>query len=351
MDNIVIVRPPLGKRKLDEDVFEAYETRTYTEPYLIVRPEVVKTDVADEAVTEMDLCESEDSNDDEPKIKYHPSLTPNEFYTQFVERTREQCIAEERAPQRSLAWLNARRHCITASSFGSAVGHNKYEKPDALVLSKLWTTFSGNEFTAYGTYHETDARDSFRNLVSGPLWPTLVRMYSEHWPGGHLKQWDLLETGLLKSETCPWIGVSPDGLLMLRGTSGTLVCLVEYKCPARLRDSHSHPYASYKYNVPEYYMDQMQGISGLLNDCPNIMPKELIGSSHLKGPFVSFFVVWQPHQIHVTNIPVNLEYWHHELRPKLEEWYFQKYLPMAVLQHNGLLVKNTLQTGSIIRIE
>ena len=347
MENIVIVRPFLGKRKLDADILEAFETRTFAEPYLVARPEIVIRPEAD-VVSELPTAESDDSDED-LSIKYHPSLSPKEFYQQFVERTREQCIAEERAPQRSLAWLNARRHCITASSFGSAAGHNKYEKPDALVMSKLWTTFSGNEFTAYGTFHEPDARDSFRNLIVGPLWATFCRVYALQWPGGSLTTWDLVETGLLKSETCPWIGVSPDGLLLLRGTMGTLVILVEYKCPARLRDSEAHPYMSYPHNIPEYYMDQMQGIAGLLNECPHILNNQF--GQTVVGPNFACFVVWQPHQIHVTLVPVNGTYWRESLKPSLEQWYFQKYLPMAVLQYNGLLVKNTLTTGSVITVE
>ena len=68
----------------------------------------------------------------------------------------------------------------------------------------------------------------------------------------------------------------------------------------------------------------------------------------VEGPAYTFFVVWQPKQIHVTFVPFQKDYYTKELEPLLERWYFDKFLPMAVLKHNGLLVKNTTQASAII---
>jgi hypothetical protein len=165
----------------------------------------------------------------------------------------------------------------------------------------------------------------------------------------------LFETGLLKHHTKPWLAVSPDGILRLEGSHGTAFVLVEYKCPARLRDSEGHPYATSPDSVPEYYMDQMQGIMGLINTTPVDstsvlkMAQESVGLPVKSGPMLwALFVVWQPHQLHVTLVPYRPSYYTEFLEPKLSTWYFQKYLPAAVLKFNGTLVQGTASAAAVI---
>ena len=145
--------------------------------------------------------------------------------------------------------------------------------------------------------------------------------------------------GLLKSHEMPWAAVSPDGILELIGPQGPKHILIEYKCPARLRDTDSHPYAKHPHNVPCYYMDQIQGIMGYINKFPY-----LVGCTKIEG---ALFVVWQPHQLHITKVPYEPKYYA-DLESKLEEFYFQTYLPFAVLKYNGLLKENSLDSGSTL---
>ena len=269
--------------------------------------------------------------------------TVDQFYKIHVMRTQEECLREFKAPQRSKEWLDARRHAITASSFGAASGNNKYSSPKACALDKLWSTFKGNAMTEYGTYHETDARDTFLGLLNTQLKPTLEDIY-----GGPFDSFELHECGLLKHSEQPWMAVSPDGLLQLKGPQGSKWTLVEYKCPARLRHSTGHPYSTSKHNVPEYYMDQIQGIMGLLNKFPDLL-KYICEGPH-SAPLSCFFVIWQPLQMHVTRVPFDAEYYSKKLEPALESWFFQRYLPLAVLKHNGSLIEGTDTAASPIEI-
>jgi hypothetical protein len=263
--------------------------------------------------------------------------TIEEFYDCFVARTAEQCALEASAPQRSHTWHMARKYCITASSFGSAIGNNKYSSPEMCAKEKLWSSFKGNEFTEYGSFHEKDAQESFlKNLKN--LGPTLDDIL----PG--YDSFSFHETGLLKSPDIPWLAVSPDGLLKLRSKDGkTAWALVEFKCPARLRHCTGHPYAKDN-NVPRYYMDQIQGICGLLNEKPDIL--KMVDGAACAAITDIFFVVWQPQQVHITRLKYDHEYYAESLKPALENWYFKLFLPMAFLKHNGQLIENTLQVDT-----
>lgn len=364
MENITVLTGlPVGfvspKRQRDDcAIIDMFETWTLTDDvvYTVETRSSKEEEETDQSPTLQP--DAEEAEDDESEESETADLSVRQFYEKFVHRTAAACAAELAAPQRSPAWLAARAQAITASNFGAAAGHNKHCTPKQLALDKLWSTFRGNEYTQYGTFHEPDARASFMNALAGPLKSTLESIY-----GGPCK-WDLFETGLLKAHHQPWMAVSPDGILRLRphdeGVSSSdpiRWLLVEYKCPARLRDTDYHPYRAYPHNVPEYYMDQVQGIMGLLNKWPDLLSaaEASVGLDRMgpykKGPTEAFFVVWQPHQIHVTRVPFDQAYYKDLLEPALEAWYFGMYLPLATLKHNGALVEFTDTAAPPISIE
>ena len=362
-----IVKATGPKRPRDESLLEAYETRSYYDvvytPQIAAAAEAPKEPPAAPAVPAVPAEPAEDdvdAADESDAVVESEDLDAEAFYARFVARSPEQAAAELEAPQRSDAWLAARKHAITASNFGAAAGHNKYCSPAECALDKLWGTFKGNEYTIYGTFHEPDARRTFEALLDGELKPTLEAMYAAATGGGYYKSHVLFETGLLKAHQQPWMAVSPDGLLRLQGSRGYVWLLAEYKCPARLRDSESHPYAKSLYNVPEYYMDQIQGIMGLLNKWPDLLAlgAASAGVDHdaalaAKGtvaPVAAFFVVWQPKQIHVTRVPYDKAYYTETLEPALEDFFFKRYLPLAVLKHNGALVEGTDTAAPVIEV-
>lgn len=381
------VGPQKRRREPLSRPLEDYETVTFDDPdVLVYTPEVTAPAAAPTAAPAAaapaaapDADEDADDDGDTPATAVPAAITATEFYDRFVKRTPEACVAELMAPQRSAEWLAARKHAITASNFGAASGNNKYQSPGDLVIDKLWGAFQGNEATRYGTYHEPDARHSLEALLDGPLKATLVDQYikglkaSSSTDGSKLNpdaigatlQYALFETGLLKHADQPWMAVSPDGILCLVGPSQPepVWLLVEYKCPARLRDSEEHPYKKAPYNVPEYYMDQMQGIMGLFNKYSELQAighwstgadtstyggptgggpgGTPTGGTSGAGPLAALFVVWQPHQLHVTLVPFQKDYYFKTLEPALEAWYFERYLPLATLQHNGQLLPGT----------
>jgi len=256
-----------------------------------------------------------------------PLLTPRDFYAKYVARTPEECAAELAAPQRSAAWLRARSLAITASDFGAAAGHNAYNSPEELLERKLWDTFQGNDATAWGSHCEEFAGHAFST------W------YKSAHPAA--KRVVLHSENLIKSASAPWMAVSPDGLLETEGEDGEVKMeLVEFKCPVRDGGRSGHPYAKYAGNVPPYYMDQVQGISGYLN-------------SNLGGyrgiPITGiWFVVWRPTYMWVTRVMVDASYYSGTLLPALQSFYFQKLLPAFAHKHNGILKPGQIVPAEIV---
>jgi putative phage-type endonuclease len=235
-------------------------------------------------------------------------MKPSEFYSTYVDRTIAQCQEELKAPQRSQEWLDARRFCITASQFGSAAGVSPYQSRETLLVDKLWNTFKGNAATDWGTFHECHAKETFC------AW--LKDFMGE-------KHFVFREENLMKFSAEPWMAVSPDGLVEYEDG----IDLVEFKCPAFLRNTADHPYSKWPNNVPPQYLAQIQGIMGYLNT--NL--KE--SSQRIKR---CWFVVWQPHQTWITLISYDQEYYS-SMHATIKDWYFKELLPAFTHQANGVL--------------
>jgi hypothetical protein len=390
MDNIEIVQMIKRPRTSDKP-FEDYETRCYEGRSVYTEetgpqgaqgpshgaqgpqapPQTEKSTVPEACTKEREepqdaneaASEAANENDVDGANDIAEVIEPGlkNFYRTCVGRTALQCANESSAPQRSTLWLEARRYCITASNFGAAVGHNSYMSPEQLVADKIWSCFKGNAFTAFGTFHENDASKSLEGLLDNELKITLKNFWTSSGHTGSFK-WRLHEVGLLKWHKKPWMAVSPDGLLELYDADSDAAAaewiLVEYKCPARQRDSDAHPYAKWSNNVPDYYMDQIQGVMGLLNDAPELLPGRPQGPSPSqgpqkgpqgpKGPQKCIFLVWQKHQVHISWVPFEAKYWSTSLEPGLRSWYFKKYLPRAYLKSTDSLVQGTLLAGKPI---
>jgi putative phage-type endonuclease len=253
------------------------------------------------------------------KVQEYPSkeseeecdISVKDYFKKFIDRTEEQCKEEREAPQRSLKWKEARKFCLTASDFGSAVGHNPYCSPDELLKRKLWNSFDGNDATKWGTFSEPKAGEAFLAWAKKTLDQNAV----------------LHEHGLLKWNKTPYLAVSPDGVLEWKDAEGKVhYDLVEFKCPMRT-STEAHPYAKYENNTPPYYKDQMLGIWGLVNSNGGI-------DEHLLETV--YFVVWQPTTLWITKYSFTMEQYN-ELFLQLKKWYFSKFLPSLVWYYNGYL--------------
>ncbi len=94
--------------------------------------------------------------------------------------------------QKSDAWLEARRTCITASDVASVLGDNPYSDATSVLLSKLGITprFNGNDATRHGEKYEPIAIQRYETLNT-----TTVH-----------------EFGLLHHPTISGLAGSPDGI-------------------------------------------------------------------------------------------------------------------------------------------
>lgn len=143
-------------------------------------------------------------------------------------------------PQRSQAWFDLRRGCITASDIASVLPLddisvkeyaeqfgiplnslvkpngfcNPYSDKQNVILKKCGAGpgFTGNAATEWGTKYEPVAQDFYRKLTNS----------------------ELLEFGMLVDPENTWIGASPDGIT----TKG---CMLEIKCPLNRQLSDAPP--------------------------------------------------------------------------------------------------------------
>ncbi len=179
-------------------------------------------------------------------------------------------IEREYAAQKSQEWLTLRGKMLTASDAATAIGKNKYETPDGLLLKKcgLGEKFTGNEATRHGERLE----------------PVAIKMFEE-------KYNEIVhEIGLVPHPKYNWLGGSPDGVT----ESG---CLLEIKCPMMRRIEPGQ--------VPENYFPQIQL-------CMEIMDLESC-----------FFVQYAPYEITFPKPEV----FDVTIVPRDREW-FKKYFPV-----------------------
>lgn len=276
------------------------------------------------------------------------TISVEEFYERFVKKTPDQCEAEERSPQRSDEWKQARKYAVTTSQFGAAAGLSPYSTPDDVILSKLWETFSGNEATRWGTMCESKAEEAYRRWCKDDL----RRMYSSFGKQAAERVAESLvleERGLIKFPATPWMGASPDGIAVWTDPEGVKRRrLVEYKCPFFLwKDSGRHPYAKFEGKdkdglpLPPQYRAQIQGVMGMFMDEDERIRGEREGErgnrNEAWGITQCDFVVWQPRRCWVSRVDMDSLGWRRGLYPSLQSWFMERYLPAATNHFNGKL--------------
>lgn len=201
--------------------------------------------------------------------------------------------------QRSDSWLGARKGRMTGSIAGAVVGHNFFSKPTDQLKELLWNTFTGNEATQWGTDHEAEA----------------AACYEAH------TKYKVTYTGLVVNEEKPWFAYSPDGIVE-EDENGQKI-LLEIKCPFKKK---LYP------SIPMCYYDQIQY------------------GCHMLGCAFADFFVWTPDQCRLERYAYNKEYCTEFLIPTLERFYFDRFLPLYILKHRGLLPSKsvTVPKGMIV---
>ena len=141
--------------------------------------------------------------------------------------------------QRSAAWHAARDGLLTASQFGSVLGlHGAARLQEAWEQRvKLRAPFVGNAATQWGVNSEPLGVAAYERLTGAVL---------EHPDLGCVRD---------GPGDAPWLGASPDGLLV--GQPG----VVEIKCPVRKPDAGGGPATAKPYpHLPPYYVPQLLGV-------------------------------------------------------------------------------------------
>ena len=183
-------------------------------------------------------------------------------------------IEREYAPQKSEEWLSLRGHMLTASDAATAIGVNKYDTPEGLLLKKcgLGEKFTGNAATRHGELYEDEAR---------------ILYEQRHNEVVH-------EIGLCPHPVHKWLGGSPDGV----SESGKLV---EIKCPPMRQIIPGE--------VPVHYMPQLQL-------CMEILDLEEADFIQYKPAATN----WpKPEEFDVVNVKRDPEWWKTNL-PIMEEF-------------------------------
>ena len=126
--------------------------------------------------------------------------------------------------QRTDGWYKMRSQMITASDFGSILGHNKYTSRNQVLKNKcgVGTTFTGNKYTRWGQKYEQVVTDIYE-----------------------FKNKEIVnEFGCMPHPKYTFLGASPDGIT----DNGRML---EIKVPSarEIKDDE----------IPQYYYDQMQG--------------------------------------------------------------------------------------------
>jgi hypothetical protein len=248
------------------------------------------------------------------KEKLKGSSDPTALYTLLC-KSKEDCEADTKFPQRSVGWHNARSFSITGSDFASAVFRNPYKSGKKLLASKVWPSKGeslSSKFAQWGVDHEVHAEEAFAAVLESIC----------------LSPFNLQHPAMFKHVDAQWIAVSPDAVLTHHDDNGEVVVdLVEYKAPAYYRDLPGYPYKKYadSGNIPPQYYDQIQGTMWIMRNY-DVFPS----GRKVQG---CYFVVWQPHALSIVYVPYK-EVYANALAANLKIFYFEKFLPKCIQELN-----------------
>lgn len=196
--------------------------------------------------------------------------------------------------QRSQAWFEARKEMLTGSRIAACLGIDPRTTQNELLLKSigLGTTVQENSYTRaaldWGIEHE----------------PQAIAAYEEQ--SGE----KVIAFSLIRHEHVPWIGGSPDGIVVL--TESGRVVLIETKCPWKRKIVYG--------TVPEYYLPQLY----INMRCAKIHEAVYIE-----------FVPGQP--LNIVHVPFSTEWWS-ENWPKIVRYWNRYLFYQSVVNDHSLRV-------------
>jgi putative phage-type endonuclease len=217
--------------------------------------------------------------------------------------------------QRSKEWFDSRRHKLTGSNIGAALGINPWKSPEDLIRSMVReyhgaeSEFVSNIATEYGTLHEPLAAMDYQNKT------------------GNL----VTECGFFVHPDHDWLGASPDGLVNDYG-------LIEIKCPFGLRNKMGADLVFKSAKDQPHYYAQMQVEMACALETPDSKHRDWCD-----------FYQWSKHGDSLERVWFDPK-WFDENLPKLREFYHWYLSELDNPAHLAPLVKevNTLGAKSLI---
>ncbi len=243
----------------------------------------------------------------------------SEFYTKCVKVSTQQVTNIEKATRLQSAcgtWYNEKRKRLTASNFGAVMRRNPKIKVLALVRQLVYPTFRGNAHTNNGLQQEYASQRDYEAKQSKES-------------GKEIK---VLRCGLFISETHPFLGASPDGIVTVDGVKEGLFEVknvlknkpVTFESQAlnqdvkfclEMKDSKLSLSRQHEY----YYQ-----VQGQLNVCQYKWADFVVRSTY-------------PYQIHVERIFRDDKLWTEKMLPKLTAFFHKAVLPELAVPRSGKL--------------
>lgn len=234
--------------------------------------------------------------------------TRQQYLDKFLSVTPAERDALAKAEQRSPEWFKAREGRASASRFGGLAGMGygfdkagrQRDSMAHVAKEFIWGGFKGNVCTRYGTFLEPVCAE----VMERDLGP---RIRAEE----GVVDVRFTYPGFLMNVDEPWVGVSPDGIIEVEHTDGTVERrLIEIKCP----------YSKRMYSpIPSQYWCQIQGIMGLekIKRC--------------------YFVVLTPTDVHFEEYHFDCKFYKELLLPRMQAFYMETLLPLLALKRMGVL--------------
>jgi len=255
------------------------------------------------------------------KVSWIPDDVPvtRENLLNYLTVTEEDRMRIWSIDQREPDWHKQRAGRITGSRVGSAAGHNRYASPDKLIREWLYVPVVDNAAMKWGRDHEDPARDVYKSLRTNQFSSRKATIEFDPQPSYLPDDYKSIDNvvpvdpnevssdpfqirvdvrGLIVHPTINWFGYSPDGEVFETDDKG----LLEIKCPRKMYDE-----------IAWFYYDQIQ--FGMFN----------------LGVKWCDFVVWTREATTLKRYAFNEDYWNHELYPKLETFYHDKFIPEAIV--------------------
>ena len=284
-----------------------------------------------------------------------PLHITRETMNAFLAVTPEQVVNIRSFKQRSPEWLQARVGRLTASNFGAAAGFNPYQSPSQLLQELLWGTFEGNRATRWGTIMEDVAKMDYIKYMYDQHFMTARRI------GELRKNHDVTpfeckvwECGLTVFEEAPFLAGSPDGLVHTNTFDGKEIrLLLEIKCPGPDPKKPYSEQAAYQESknpdipagIPPYYYCQIQGLMAIYKlQHTDFVVKTVAALPEDQQALLDAGDVWNPQlnevvpsSLDVKRYSFDPNFWNNTLFPRLQSFYYDRYLPALSLQKSGLL--------------